>query len=104
MRVKSHRYALCVEVEADEDLEVRKVYEVLPDALAESRGHLRVIDESGEDYLYPADAFVVLRLPERAETALRRRLVKPSAKHANKRLQPARAKLTTSAARHRARG
>ena len=104
MRVKSRRYALCVEVEADEDLELWKVYEVLPDALAESRGHLRVIDESGEDYLYPADAFVVLKLPEKAENALRRRSVKPTVKHANKRMQPAPAKLTASATRHRARG
>lgn len=87
MRENRRRYALCVQAEKDEDLEVRKVYEVLPDELAATRGHLRVVDESGEDYLYPADAFVLLDLPEEAEHAL---LPKPkgrSAKHANPALQ-----------------
>ena len=50
-------------------LEVRKVYESLPDALASSRNLVRVIDESGEDYLYPADYFVAVELPFNAATA-----------------------------------
>jgi hypothetical protein len=44
-------------------LERRKLYALLPDAEAESRGLLRVIDESGEDYLYPAGMFYKLELP-----------------------------------------
>jgi hypothetical protein len=44
-------------------LERRKIYVVLPDAKAERLGHLRVIDESGEDYLYPSERFVPADLP-----------------------------------------
>jgi hypothetical protein len=51
-------------------LEPRKLYPVLPDAAAEKHGMIRVIDESGEDYLYPADLFVSLRLPQSVTRAL----------------------------------
>ena len=44
-------------------LELRKVYRLLSDRSADKSGLLRVIDESGEDYLYPADYFVRLDLP-----------------------------------------
>jgi hypothetical protein len=44
-------------------LERRKLYPLLPDAAAESKGLLRVIDESGEDYLYPARMFHKVDLP-----------------------------------------
>lgn len=64
------RYVICVRTEGTEDLEVRKVYRVLPDESASARGHLRVVDESGEDYLYPADWFVTVEVPEEAERAL----------------------------------
>jgi hypothetical protein len=47
-------------------LEVRKVYQALPDPVAASRGFVRVIDESGEDYLYPSAFFVAVELPEAA--------------------------------------
>jgi hypothetical protein len=57
-------FAICVANEGHEDLEVWKVYRVLPDAKAAEVGCLRVIDESGEDYLYPAARFVVVDLPE----------------------------------------
>ena len=64
------RYVICVRSESAEDLEVRKVYHVLPDETALERGHLRVVDESGEDYLYPAEWFVAVEVPEEAEGAL----------------------------------
>ena len=64
------RYAICVRVDGTEDLEVRKVYRVLPDESAAMRQHLRVVDESGEDYLYPAAWFVFIEVPEEAEPAL----------------------------------
>ncbi len=51
-------------------LEVRKVYSKLPDRKAEKLELLRVVDESGEDYLYPAAYFVPLRLPASAKRAL----------------------------------
>jgi hypothetical protein len=48
-------------------LELHKVYRVLSDERAESEGDLRVVDESGEDYLYPARRFVWVELPEAVE-------------------------------------
>jgi hypothetical protein len=57
------KFVLCVRSGASEDLEVRKVYEALPDRKAAGEGYLRIIDESGEDYLYPAEFFVPVRLP-----------------------------------------
>jgi len=52
-------------------LERRKVYRVLPDRDAAAHGQLRVVDESGEDYLYPASFFARLSLP----STLRRRVL-----------------------------
>ena len=52
-------------------LEVRKIYVVLPDAAASTEGLLRVIDESGEDYLYPTSLFAEIALPSSAARAFR---------------------------------
>ena len=65
------RFALCVENKDSEDLEKRKIYVVVADAEAEKEGYLRVIDESGEDYLYPASYFILLELPAEAKEAFR---------------------------------
>lgn len=48
-------------------LELRKIYRRLPDARAEGDGLLRVVDESGEDYLYPESLFMAILLPEEVE-------------------------------------
>lgn len=61
---------ICIRNEDCEDLEPRKVYQALPDEAAAEDGYLRVIDESGEDYLYPQDYFVPIELPQAAEKAL----------------------------------
>ena len=53
-------------------LELRKIYQVIPDRAASRLHHLRVIDESGEDYLYPEDYFVPVQLPQAVERAVRR--------------------------------
>jgi hypothetical protein len=45
-------------------LELRKLYVALPDAKAAAHGHLRVIDESGEAYLYPRELFIAIDLPQ----------------------------------------
>ena len=63
------RFAICVQNRGAEDLEVRKVYRIVPDRAAAVNGHLRVIDESGEGYLYPAAYFVFVALPRRAKRA-----------------------------------
>jgi hypothetical protein len=60
------QFALCVRNSECEDLDVRKVYRVMPDKRAERDGFIRVVDESGEDYLYPASYFVLVRLPRKA--------------------------------------
>ena len=54
---RARRYALCVDTGEyhNVDLVPRKVYEVWPDPDAESHGQIRVVDESGEDYLFPAE-------------------------------------------------
>jgi hypothetical protein len=62
--------ALCLKVKDDIDLDLGKLYRVLPDRKAKSLGYLRVIDESGEDYLYPASYFHTLRLPAAAAKRL----------------------------------
>jgi hypothetical protein len=57
------RFVLCLRTDGADDLEPRKVYQVLPDVSAARDGLARIIDESGEDYLYPAEYFVPVRLP-----------------------------------------
>ena len=64
---------MCVENRGAEDLEVRKVYRVLFDKDAAATGYVRVIDESGEDYLYPAGYFVFVELPQGARNGLGKR-------------------------------
>ena len=59
----SRRFVLYINKKDSDDLEVGKVYRVLPDASAARSGFLRVIDEFGEDYLYSADLFVPIELP-----------------------------------------
>ena len=51
-------------------LELRKIYQTIPDTGAASHHLLRVIDESGEDYLYPQDFFLPIELPKSVEKAL----------------------------------
>lgn len=64
------RFVICVCNEDCEDLEVRKIYRVLPDEAAAEDSYIRVIDESGEDYLYPASYFFAVELPQAAEALL----------------------------------
>lgn len=68
------RYAICLKNKNCEDLVVRKIYPVIPDDRAEKADHIRVIDESGEDYLYPASYFFIVEVPQKVERALRRTL------------------------------
>lgn len=63
-------FVICIRNDDSEDLEVGKVYQILADEAAARDDYIRVIDESGEDYLYPAAYFVPIALPEEAERAL----------------------------------
>jgi len=65
------RFAICVNNdEYPASLELHKVYRVLPDKEAEQDGDLRVVDESEEDYLYPAEYFVLVELPSKTAQTL----------------------------------
>lgn len=64
------RFVVCVRNEDCEDLELRKIYQVLPDEAAAEDDYIRVMDESGEDYLYPADYFMPIELSKDLEKAL----------------------------------
>ena len=62
--MSSPRFAICIDnSHYPASLELHKVYRVVPDEDAERDSDLRVIDESGEDYLYPADYFLLVDLP-----------------------------------------
>ena len=67
---ENYRFVLCIENKDCEDLEKRKIYQTLPDEEAEKEGYIRVIDESGEDYLYPHSYFIVVQSPREAQEAL----------------------------------
>lgn len=63
--MNKHEFAICVDNHDYEvSLEIRKLYEVIADPEVEAHGQIRVIDESGEDYLYPASSFSRLSLPD----------------------------------------
>ena len=62
------QFVVCIKNdEYPASLEVRKIYQVLPDERTAQHQYLRVIDESGEDYLYPMEYFVAITLPHIAE-------------------------------------
>lgn len=67
---KQPGFVVCVDNDDCVDLEVRKIYQVLPDEAAAADGLLRIVDESGEDYLYPAKLFLQIVLPQAIEKAL----------------------------------
>lgn len=67
---KQTKFVVCVANEECEDLEVRKIYQTVPDEAAAQDGLVRIVDESGEDYLYPASLFLNIELPQAVERAL----------------------------------
>lgn len=65
MAKAAKRLVICVDNSGYEaSLERRRIYVELPDSRAEKLGQIRVIDESGEYYLYPAESFVSLTFPQ----------------------------------------
>jgi hypothetical protein len=70
-REPAYKFAVCVNnADYPVALELHKIYRVLPDDDAATDGDIRVIDESGEDYLYPAECFVFVELPQAVEKSL----------------------------------
>jgi hypothetical protein len=75
MKRTEPQFVVCIKNKAyPASLELRKLYRVIPDAEATKHQQLRVVDESGEDYLYPEEYFVPVPLPQAAERAVLRAL------------------------------
>ena len=71
MNKRVNGFVVCVRNEGYEvSLELRKIYQVISDTAAERHHLLKVIDESGEDYLYPQDFFLPIDLPKALEKAV----------------------------------
>lgn len=65
------RFVICIKNRGyAASLEVRKLYVTIPDSQLAKRGLLRVVDESGEDYVYPASLFVAAELPQSVQRAI----------------------------------
>ncbi len=65
------KFVVCIKNDGCDDLELRKIYEVLPDQKAAEDDYIRVVDESGEDYLYPAAYFFTVQIPKAVMEGLR---------------------------------
>jgi hypothetical protein len=66
------RFVVCVKnTRYGASLELRKIYEIVPDKQAAARHFVRIVDESGEDYLYPESYFLPIELPKKTEKLLR---------------------------------
>ncbi len=66
-----HQSVICIKNKGYEaSLEARKIYEAIPDPKAENHQQIRVIDESGEDYLFPKELFVTVVLSKPVEEAI----------------------------------
>ena len=70
-RSSTHRFVICIRNDDyPASLETRRIYEVLSDPGASKQGKIRIVDESGEDCLYPEDYFISVKLPKAVEKAL----------------------------------
>jgi len=71
MAKTAKRLVVCVKNEGyDVSLERRKLYVTIVDPMAEKHGQLRVVGESGEDYLYPREFFIPVELPQSVRRAV----------------------------------
>jgi len=66
----ARQFAICINTDDPDLLTPRMIYQVLPDKNAAKSNYIRVIDNEGEDYLYPADYFVLFDFPPAIEHAL----------------------------------
>ena len=67
-----HQFAICINTDDPDLLTPRMIYRVLPDENAEKSNYVRIIDNEGEDYLYPATYFLFVDFPPEVEQALLR--------------------------------
>jgi hypothetical protein len=66
------QFAICIQSDDADLLTPRMIYQILPDESAAKSNYVRVIDNEGEDYLYPADYFIFFEFPREVERALLR--------------------------------
>lgn len=72
-QIEKFQFAICINNEGyEDDLKLRMVYRILPDDSALKSDYLRVVDETGDDYLYPAPYFIAITVSQEAESALLR--------------------------------
>jgi hypothetical protein len=72
-KLNTQRFVVCIDnSDYRASLELHKIYQVLPDQRAAADDYLRVVDESGEDYLYSTKRFVPIELPQRVERSVAR--------------------------------
>ena len=70
-KTRTKQFAVCIDNRGyPASLELHKIYRVIPDAEAAADGDVRVVDESGEDYLYSADRFVEIEPPQTVRRSL----------------------------------
>ncbi len=69
---KAARFALCLRNEGEDDLVLFKLYKVLPDESAAREDFIRIVDESGADYLYHISRFAMIAVPKTVERAFAR--------------------------------
>ena len=68
---KTPEFVVCIDNTGyPASLELHKIYRVVPDEDAEGDGDIRIVDESGEDYLYPASYFAPIKVPAAVEKSL----------------------------------
>ncbi|MFO1434395.1 MAG: hypothetical protein U1F76_30665 [Candidatus Competibacteraceae bacterium] len=67
-----YRFAICINTDDPDLLTPRMIYRVLPDENAGKSNYIRIVDNEGEDYLYPANYFILMDFPVEVEQALLR--------------------------------
>jgi hypothetical protein len=70
MKQSSTKFAICIFANEDSLITPRRIYQVLADEKAERSDYVRIIDDEGEDYLYPKKNFVFMPFPQEVEKAL----------------------------------
>ncbi|MDT4956154.1 MAG: hypothetical protein QOJ02_4292 [Acidobacteriota bacterium] len=69
-QTQTPRFAICIQTDDADLLTPRMIYQVLPDESAARSNYIRVIDNEGEDYLYPGDYFIFIDFPPEVQRAL----------------------------------
>ncbi|MFN0120898.1 MAG: hypothetical protein ACKV2V_10380 [Blastocatellia bacterium] len=69
-RESTPQFAICIESDDPDLLTPRRIYEIIPDESAARSDYVRVVDNEGEDYLYPASCFVFVSFAPEIEQAI----------------------------------